>query len=98
MRQRSARVSVTAAFALSIALDCLCASASAHTKVDPTRSGSPQIKPHAPVNLIKCAIVFDGSPCWPDPGMVRPERRRWHVDPPLNEPPQFGPYRERSPR
>jgi hypothetical protein len=93
MRHRSARVSATAAFALLIALGCLCASASAHAKTPPSHQRPHQVEPpHPPVHLIRCAIVFGGSPCWPDPGMTQPNRRRWHVDPPLDEPPQFAPY------
>jgi len=92
MHHRSARVPVIAGLALLFALECVCASASAHSKTEPPRK-----RPHparAPaVHLIKCAVVFDGSPCWPDPGMVRPERRRLHVDPPLEQRPEFGPAR-----
>jgi len=98
MRYRSARVPATAGFALLLAFNGLCANASAHTKTNASPDRPNQLQP-PPAQLIKCAIGFDGSPCWPDPGMVGPEQRRWHVDPPLYEPPQFAPYRERrSPR
>ena len=94
MGHRSARVPVIATFAVLIALDCLWlgAGASAHAKTDRSPQQPHQLQP-PPARLIKCAVVFDGSPCWPDPGMVRPDRRRLHVDPPLQRRPEFGPSR-----
>lgn len=90
MRHPRASVPMTATFALLIAFGCLCAGASAHTKTD--RAPKRPHLPRPPVHLIECAVVFDGSPCWPDPGMVQPDRRRWHVDPPV-EPLKFRPAR-----
>jgi hypothetical protein len=91
MRNQGIRVPAIAAVALLIALDCLCASTSAHTKTDRTRNKLYQVRP-PPVHLIKCAGMFYGSPCWPDPGMLhlKPEPGRVQAPP---DPPQFVPSR-----
>jgi hypothetical protein len=52
---------------LLIALGCIFISGSLYAKKLPKRP--PQLQPRA--HHIKCADVFDGSPCWPDPGMLR---------------------------
>ena len=91
MRHRRARVPATAGFALLIAFGCLGASALAHSKTNASPDRPNRLQPPT-VHLIKCAVGF-GSPCWPDPGMVRPYQRRLHVDPPLDQRPEFGPSR-----
>lgn len=62
MRNRSIFAPAFAALALAIALDC-----------DNT-CDEPQQPPTPPAQLlIKCAEASGGTPCWPDPGMVRLE-------------------------
>jgi hypothetical protein len=51
------------AIVLLIALGCICSSAPLYAKKLPKRL--PHLQPLA--HLIKCADVFDGQPCWPDP-------------------------------
>lgn len=81
------RVPAIAAFALLIALDLLCATASAHTKTHPSpKRPHHQIQP-PPALFIKCAAVSGGWPCWPDPGMMRLERPGWRFDAPVDPPP-----------
>lgn len=65
MRTRGVRV--LPAIVLLVALGCICTSAPLYAKKLP--KGPPQLRP--PARLIKCADVFDGQPCWPDPGMLR---------------------------
>lgn len=76
MRHQKIRVAAIAGLAFLFALDCLAASASAHTKTHPSRKRPYQVKP-PPVRLIRCAALSYESPCWPDPGMLRLDRRPW---------------------
>lgn len=92
MRRQCIRVPAIAAFALLIALDGLCATASAHTNTQPAHQRPyRQVQPQ-PVLRIKCAALSGGWPCWPDPAMMRLQQPRWRFDAPI-DPPQAVPSR-----
>jgi hypothetical protein len=74
MRKRNIRVPATAALALLIALDGLFAGTPSHAKTRPWIEKPRQVEP-PPVHFVKCAAEPDAMPCWPDPGMLRPDRR-----------------------
>ncbi len=87
MRNRSNSMPAVAAFALLIALDCLCAGASAHAKTG-SHKRPQQLQP-PPTHLIRCAApLLDGSPCGPDPAMLRMNQDPWRFDAPPDL--QFG--------
>jgi hypothetical protein len=92
MRNQSISKPAIAAFALLIALDCFCAGATAEAKTHRLRE-----KPHqlrlSPVHFIKCAGAFDGSPCWPDPAMLRLNQPSDAVRSAPLEQPEFAPSR-----
>lgn len=92
MPHQSIRVPAIAAFALLFALDGFTASALAHARTYPSHK-RPHPQAHPPrVRLIRCAAMFDASPCWPDPAMMRLQRPGGTIEGAPDRP-QFSPSR-----
>lgn len=77
MRHRIMPVAAIAAIALLIALDCVCAGVKTHRP-----SHWPRHRVHLPpVYRIRCAALFESSPCGPDPAMLRLlQRPQWRPE------------------
>lgn len=84
MRGRSLCAPAISVLSLAITLDCV------NTCDEPQQPSAP------PAHLlIKCAEASEGTPCWPDPGMLRLELPR---PLPLRPTPEAGPPQIAPPR